>query len=161
MIKYYLLKQYPKYEISKNGDVRNRKTKKILKTRFNYKGYKIIDLSYDKGKYIHNLVFYNFNDDKPKKGYEIDHIDGNILNNNVENLQQITKQHNQLKGKKPTTWFVVINKQTKDIMFFKTSNELKRTLNVPLNNTINIVLKSKQFKDNYTLVSKGTIKEVV
>ena len=118
MIKFKTICNYPKYEISNTGIIRNKRTKKVLKERYNHKGYKVVDLSYSKGKYIHNLVYYTFNNNIALKGYEIDHIDGNILNNNVENLQQITKQHNQLKGKKPTTWFVVINKQTKDIMFF-------------------------------------------
>jgi hypothetical protein len=35
---------------------------------------------------------------KPRKGYEVDHVDGNPLNNKRSNLKVITRHANRVKG---------------------------------------------------------------
>ena len=50
---------------------------------------------------VHRLVYEAFNGKIPE-GYTIDHIDQNPLNNNIENLQCITKQENIQKAENHT-----------------------------------------------------------
>lgn len=45
--------------------------------------------------YIHRLVFEAFNG-RIEDGYVIDHIDGNPMNNRIDNLRQVTQKENVL-----------------------------------------------------------------
>lgn len=49
-------------------------------------------------KSIHTFIFYSFNPNaKPKRGFEIDHLDNDKLNNRPNNLNQITSRANSTK----------------------------------------------------------------
>jgi hypothetical protein len=83
------------YEISNKGNVRNSNTKKILKP-FLRTGYYCIGLSINSiiNKFsIHTLVATMFIDNS-NNCKVINHIDGNKLNNNVENLEWCTYKEN-------------------------------------------------------------------
>ena len=94
------------YLISSYGRVKSLKynKEKILKPLYNAKGYERIDLRYNnkrKSISIHQLVAIAFLNHKPNgMNLIIDHIDGNIKNNNVNNLQIITNGENVRKQKK-------------------------------------------------------------
>lgn len=88
------------YEISNKGEVRNRTTGKILKGRESKSGYlqvsvKMNDTGKFTNKYIHRLVA-KFFIENPEQKKEVNHIDGNKLNNNVDNLEWVTSSENQL-----------------------------------------------------------------
>ena len=83
------------YEVSQNGDIRNSRTNKMIKT-WDSMGYNSIALSKNgivsKFK-IHRLVALTFlpnNENKPC----VNHIDGNKLNNNFLNLEWCTYTEN-------------------------------------------------------------------
>lgn len=94
---------YENYSITENGSVISHRGSKdkILKPQIasqSKKGYlqvRLFNKDYPKGKlqYIHRLLYLSFIGEIPK-GYEIDHIDGNPRNNNIFNLQIITRREN-------------------------------------------------------------------
>lgn len=81
------------YEISNFGNVRNSKNKTLLKKNIK-NGYHYIYLC-DKSYRINKLVaeHYLINDNPETKIY-VNHIDGNKLNNHVDNLEFITPSDN-------------------------------------------------------------------
>ena len=87
------------YEVSDEGEVRNKTTKQILKGRLSKSGYyqvniKINETNKFSNRYIHRLVAQYFIENKENKR-EVNHKDGNKLNNNVENLEWVTSSENQ------------------------------------------------------------------
>lgn len=84
------------YEVSNQGRVRNISTKKVLKEQLHGQKYYRVNLFKD-GKIhhykIHRLValaFIHNPDNKP----EVNHKDGNKLNNDVNNLEWVTGEEN-------------------------------------------------------------------
>lgn len=96
------------YQVSNLGNVKslNYNRKKIiqyLKQSVNNKGYLFVFLcnkTKPKRFYTHQLVAISFLNHIPKKGIVVDHIDGNTLNNNLNNLQIITHRENLSKALK-------------------------------------------------------------
>jgi hypothetical protein len=85
------------YSVSDDGQVRNDKTGRILKPSLNSCGYLYVQLPVD-GKLhlslIHRLVCKAFVDNKDGKP-QVDHIDGNKLNNTAENLRWVSVSENR------------------------------------------------------------------
>ena len=97
-----------KYQVSNYGAVKLLKNDsfKLLSIHTMNNGYYAVNLRNDKGQKvytIHSLVAITFLGHKPC-GYKIvvDHIDGNKLNNMVENLQLISNREN-ISRQKPKT----------------------------------------------------------
>lgn len=79
------IKQNENYEVSNFGKVRNKKTKKELKTWKNSSGYLIITIRNGLKPYcytLHRLVAEHFIDN-PDNLPQVNHIDGNKENNYV------------------------------------------------------------------------------
>lgn len=92
------------YEVSDCGQVRNSKTGRILKGRISKSGYLQVSLidaftKKQKNQYIHRLVAIYFLEN-PENKREVNHKDGNKLNNNVDNLEWVTPSENQLHRQK-------------------------------------------------------------
>ena len=99
--KWKILENYPKYEISEYGEIRHIKNKKVLKPRLNgnYVKHYYVDLSYDRQKAVHRLVYQTFVG--PLDGAKvIDHIDNNPLNNHYTNLRQVFTIENTHNGRR-------------------------------------------------------------
>lgn len=87
------------YEVSDLGQIRNTKTSYILKGRLSKSGYLQVSLTdketkKQKNYYIHRLVAIYFLENLDNKR-EVNHKDGNKLNNNVDNLEWVTPSENQ------------------------------------------------------------------
>lgn len=147
------IKQFPNYQIDINGNIQNLRTGRILKTGKNQKGYHQITLS-NNGKSktitIHKLVYITYIG-QTKKGYDINHIDGNKNNNSVSNLELITRKENAQKA--------VINGQIKSGFDCKLSVNVQQ-INPLTNEVINtfgsIIIATKE-----TNVSSSSISNVI
>ena len=86
------------YEISSEGRVKNKISGKILKTHINKDGYEKVDIRVNgerKSKAVHRLVAKAFVENpNPEEFTEINHIDGNKLNNNMYNLEWTNRSGN-------------------------------------------------------------------
>lgn len=95
MERWRIIEEFPGYEISNHGRVRNRDTGHVMSPYLNPNGYLTIKLWSD-GKhyprYIHRLVAQAFVDEG--YGPEVNHIDGCKQNNFAENLEWCTRSEN-------------------------------------------------------------------
>lgn len=89
-----------RYRVSENGDVLSLYNNKLRKVGLNNSDYKRINLSHGSKKdvekiYIHRLVATLFiENDNPNLKTDINHKDGNKLNNHYTNLEWVTKSDN-------------------------------------------------------------------
>lgn len=96
------IEEAPNYEISSYGNVRNKKTNRQLKPQsYGATGYKqvslkIIESDTFQKRYIHRLVAQAFIPNSENKR-EVNHIDGDKLNNVLSNLEWVTSSENQIK----------------------------------------------------------------
>ena len=94
--KFYIHPTFSKYSSSKDGEILNVKTGRILKKNLTYQGYyqfKISDKELIKPKnyYIHRFEWECVKGDIPE-GFVIDHIDSVKTNNKIENLQLLSQK---------------------------------------------------------------------
>lgn len=90
------IEDFPLYEITENGVIRNKETKQIRKQYLNKDGYYTIGLS--KGNQIktvqvHRLIAKTYLE-RSENATEVDHIDKNRTNNCLENLRWVTHNEN-------------------------------------------------------------------
>ena len=116
---YYIHPIFSKYAASKDGEILNVKTGRILKKCLSDKGYyqfKVSDKNLIKPKtyYIHRFEWECIKGVIPE-GFVIDHCDSVRTNNQIENLQLLTVSENIRKGNsKPIVSFNIKNNKQKN-----------------------------------------------
>lgn len=125
---------YPNYEVSNMGQVRNKNTGKILKQGNNGKGYKHValynDVNRGKSTMVHRLVAKAFVPN-PENLPEVNHIDECKDNNRADNLQWITSYDNINHGthnlrvglNNPNRRSIYSIDRNRNMMFFNSSSE--------------------------------------
>lgn len=94
-MKWKTIENYPRYEVSESGTIRNSKTLKIKKP-YNHNGYAKIQLLNDEGRKsfrVHRLVVNAFIK-KIEKDMHVDHINRVRSDNRVENLRIVSPREN-------------------------------------------------------------------
>lgn len=91
------IKEYGgKYKVSNNGRIKNMMTNNLVPQNISNSGYYRVGLylnNKSKNKEVHRIVAETFIDN-PENKIEVNHIDGNKLNNNVDNLEWVTHKEN-------------------------------------------------------------------
>ncbi len=101
--KWKIIKNYPLYEVSTYGNIRNKQTKYTLKLydKHNYKSVCLfINLNIRKIEYIHRLVAQTFIPN-PENKPTVNHKDHNPSNNNINNLEWATYKEQINHKRKP------------------------------------------------------------
>lgn len=91
---YVVISQSPIHAVNNKGIVIRIRTRKVIKPSVNRKGYLQVCLQNKRSHRIHRLVAENFlsnPDDKP----QVNHKDGNKLNNYLSNLEWVTDAENR------------------------------------------------------------------
>ena len=87
------LRNFPSYDGSSEGRIRNIRTQKILRTQINEKGYETVTLTKNKEPHtvrVHKVIAETFLGNHPNM--DVRHRDNNRWNNRVENLYWSTRQ---------------------------------------------------------------------
>lgn len=96
--------EYPKYEASNLGKIRNIKTGRILKQAYLNSGYSIVSMRIDgitKTVPVHRLVMLAFDHRDNVSKLNVNHKDWDKTNNRLDNLEWVTAQENMLHGSGP------------------------------------------------------------
>lgn len=92
------VKDYPNYAVTEDGKVWSFKTKRFIKLSVNRGGYYCVGLSKPGQRplnhRVHRLIAFAYLGDQPIDKKDVNHIDGNKLNNNVSNLEWSNKSLN-------------------------------------------------------------------
>lgn len=131
------LKNFPDYMISNMGRIKSFKFNRITIRKLGRggkMGYLHCPCVRSDGKsipvYVHRAVVDHFIDDTPRPkgcGLEVDHIDGNVLNNKVDNLRIVTCSENLLNRKNVTSKYPGVhwNKRNKMWRVMKTFDKVQ------------------------------------
>lgn len=157
------IEQLPDFEINKIGVIRNIKTKEVVNQFLDKDGYPIVKLRLPGGyshTSVHKLVALTFikNEcDKP----QINHIDGNKLNNSVSNLEWVTAKENISHSydtllNSNTTHLLVLDHLTGKEKKFRSIKLLSKLIKVHLSTLMPLI----QHSDRNPVLNRYTIKIV-
>jgi hypothetical protein len=134
------------YTITENGEVINNNSKRVLKAQKNGKGYLRVSIS-GRLEFVHRLVANQYVPN-PENKPQVNHKDGNKLNNHYTNLEWVTNLENRRhaceNGLQPYGENAPNAKLTwEDVEFVRTSNletkELAKMFNISVSHTRSII----------------------
>ncbi len=150
------IKDYPNYEISNLGKVKNIKTNKLISVSVHKHGHHVVRLwSNSKTRLfnIYRLLAIHFIPN-PENKREVNHIDGNRMNFELSNLEWVTASEN-MKHSFRTGLAKGFFKKAGDHIFAKLSNEDRmQIVELRKNRTYTLKELSERFKVNEQHISK-------
>lgn len=90
------IRNYEEYKVTKYGDIIGKRGKP-MKGHIDRYGYREVNLSYYPNSInalVHRLVLSTFNPIENMKNMDVNHKDGNKLNNKLDNLEWVTRSEN-------------------------------------------------------------------
>ena len=142
------------YEITREGQIINKTNGHILKPQPNAKGYLRVSIS-KKLVFVHRLVAEKYVPN-PNNLPQVNHIDGNKLNNNIDNLEWCTNSENTQHGYdnhlyKFKSRCHAVNVYTKQGDFLKQYKSIRNMCDeLHINRkTVTMILKGEKVTNNY------------
>lgn len=135
------IKGFENYQISNCGQIQNKKTGHILKPQKNLYGYMNV-LLYKREKFsnvkafsfrVHRLVLQTFKPVENMDKMEVNHIDCDRSNNNLSNLEWVTKSENCCKKMAKETFYNSKGCYDSNGNFFHSFREAGRFYNISAN----------------------------
>lgn len=121
------LKENCNYEINSiTYQIRNSKSKKVIKPSINSNGYYCLSLCKNgkqKQYLLHRLIYNNCIGDL-KSTDIIDHINCNRLDNSLENLRIVTRSENNINSKRTTDFIEIDEKSQQSLIVLDLENEV-------------------------------------
>lgn len=139
MEEFKTIKDFPDYQISNQGRVKSLKRKKeiIMKPSQYSNGYWFVILRNSQKKkscLIHRLVLMTFKPVENMENLQVNHIDGNINNNFLENLEWTTPEENRKHGEKmnhtPKSETILVKFLNGEEMIFSTMTDCAKYFGV-------------------------------
>ena len=121
------------YECSELGEIRNVKTKRVLKQKVRNDGYNQINL-YNNGvattKRVHRIILETFKPIADADSFDVNHINGIKTDNSVENLEWLSAKVNRgvLMNEQRGEITLLINQLIQKYGFEETEKKLKKLL---------------------------------
>ena len=152
------------YEITNKGEIINKRNNKIVKSEINSKGYLRVRIG-GKKYFVHRLVAEKYLKNKDNKP-QVNHKDGNKLNNCVENLEWVTNLENrkhavknglQIQGSK-CPWAKLTEEQ---VLYIRNNpNISSRTLSEMYNVSLGAINDVRNFKSWKQLKSYAELSQI-
>ena len=121
------------YECSSEGEVRNVKTKRILKLKTRSDGYQQVNLYKDgiaTSKRVHRMILETFCPIEDSESFDVNHINGIKTDNSIENLEWLAAKVNRgvLMNEQRGEITLLINQLIQKYGFEETEKKLKKLL---------------------------------
>lgn len=150
------IEEFSKYKVSNFGNIKSKKTGRILKQQLNEKKYCVISLIDDSKEKrtcrVHRLVAYVFIKN-PHNLPQINHKDGNKMNNNVDNLEWCDNSYNQKEayriGLKQTKAVIQLDLNDNYINEFYNCTEAAKALNLKASSIYRVCTGKRNKYKNY------------
>lgn len=92
------IEEFPMYEISPNGLIRNKVSLKVKKPSIGFRGYPVVSLQRNGKQYLRtvHILLARAYIENPRECEQINHIDGDKTNYDLSNLEWCTPRENNI-----------------------------------------------------------------